>query len=48
LRRQDQFNHLIDILGEDSPFNAKGWKLQYKNYYGTFGAVALLHTTRTA
>lgn len=35
VRREEQFRQLIFILGEDSPFNYKGWQLQYKNYYGT-------------
>ena len=33
--REDQYHHLIDVLGEDSPFNPKGWHLLYKQYYGT-------------
>jgi hypothetical protein len=32
--REDQFHKLIDVLGEESPFNAQGWHLQYKTYYG--------------
>ena len=34
LYSEEQFHTLISILGENSPFNAKGWQLQYKNYYG--------------
>lgn len=29
------------MLGEDSPFNAKGWQLQYKNYYGASTLLAV-------
>jgi hypothetical protein len=34
--REDQFYKLIEHLGQGSPFNYRGWQLQYKNYYGKF------------
>jgi hypothetical protein len=42
LCREEQFHKLIDVLGEESPFNAQGWHLQYKTYYGTRSPLHLL------
>ncbi len=32
--RREQFNALLEILSEGSPFNVKAWEYQYEQYHG--------------
>lgn len=34
--RRDQFNTLLSILVEGSPFNVKQWEYQFELFHGTF------------
>lgn len=40
--RREQFNALLEILSEGSPFNVKAWEYQYEQYHGKKVEIAKL------
>jgi hypothetical protein len=35
--RRDQFQKLLEMLNQGSPFNIKTWEIQYENFHGKWG-----------